>query len=297
MDTVGFIGLGRLGSQIASSVLDAGYAVVCSPRGRVGELVDRGARVVGDGSPRAVAQAADVVLTCLPASALPAVFLGDDGLLTAAGAPPIVVDLSTASLAVKEQVREAAAARGGEVLDCPVSGTPSMVAAGNGVIYASGARPAYERVGELLGAVSSNVRYLGAFGTGTKTKLVANLLALVHATATAEAMAFAAALGLDLDEVVEIVAASPAAVSGQFTVRAPLIARGRFDGDLVTVKDAREVLDNVTGAAATAGSSVPLTTTAKRLLDEFGARGEDESDPGKLALFLGPGRSVTDDLR
>lgn len=284
--TVGFIGLGRLGVPIVDRLLDAGRAVVCCRRGRSAEIVTKGAVVVGDGSPRAVAEAADVVFTCLPGGAVQAAFDGPDGLLAAEGDLPLVVELSVAPIDVKARLRARLLERGGDLLDCPVSGTPEMAAAGAAVIYGSGEPRAYARVAPLLEAISPGATYVGDAGNGMRMKYVANLLVLVHVAATAEAMAFATRLGLDLDTVVELVARSPAAASGQFAVRAPMIAKREFEGRLVDVRDAREVLEQVRDAARDVDAAVPLAATAKRLFDDIGERGDDDSDPGKLVVLL-----------
>ncbi len=67
---VGFIGVGRLGFPLAARLVESGAEVVCCARGRSGELVVKGASIAGDGSPRAVAQAAGIVFTCLSAEVL-----------------------------------------------------------------------------------------------------------------------------------------------------------------------------------------------------------------------------------
>jgi 3-hydroxyisobutyrate dehydrogenase len=284
--TVGIVGLGRLGLVVADRLLQAGYPVVCCARGRSAELVERGGRIAGDGTPRAVAEACDVLFTCLPSTAIEAAFAEPDGVLGAAGRLPVVLELSTAPIELKQRLRGQLVEHGSDLLDCPVSGTPAMVESGLGVIYASGDAATYSGAAHALTAVSPGLAYLGEFGTGSKMKYVANLLVLVHVTAAAEAMALARALGLDLPRVAELISASPAAVSGQFKIRAPMIAGGRFDGTMVTVRDAREVLGHVASAARGAGVRVPLASVAKDLLDEFGDEGEDDSDPGKLIQFL-----------
>lgn len=283
---LGFVGLGRLGLPVAQRLLEAGHRVVCCRRGRSQELVVLGATVPGDGSLRAVVEAADVVFSCLPGSAVGPVLGGEDGVLAADGPLPIVVELSTAPILEKETLRARLVERGGDLLDCPVSGTPAMVAAGVAVIYASGDRAAYDTVEQLLRVVSPGTEYVGDLGTGTRMKYVANLLVLAHVTATAEAMALAAALELDLDSVVQLVSRSPAAASGQFGIRGPMIAAGHFDGKLVEIRDVRENLEQVTQAGREVGLHLPLTSTAKALFDEMGDRGEDGNDPAKLALFL-----------
>jgi putative dehydrogenase len=282
--TVGFVGLGRVGLPLASLLVAAGHQVVCCRRGRSEELVAQGARVAGDGTPRAVAKAADVLFTCLPGDEIVAAFSGEDGILAAHVLPP-VVDLSMARLTDKQMLRDQVAECGGELLDCPISGTPQMAADRAAVIYASGERRTYDQVLGLLGELSPAQTYVGDFGAGTKLKCVANLLVGAHLTATAEAMAFAQMLGLDPRRSAELLSRSPAATSGQFQVRAPMIAAADYEGRLGTIEDLREVLAQVSEAAAAVGATIPLTTAVRRVYDEVDPS-ERQNDPAKLAALL-----------
>lgn len=283
--TIGFVGLGRLGLPVASLLLDAGYPLVCCKRGRSDELVSRGATIPGDGAPKDVAEVADVVFTCLNMGSIGPVITGKDGILAAANLP-VVIDLTTAPVTEKQGLRAQLNERGSDLLDCPVSGTPAMAAAKLATIFASGDRKTYDDIAELLTAVSPSSVYVGELGAGAKMKYIANLLAFIHVTAAAEAMALAANFDLDLDLVAQVISASPGATSGQFNIRAPMIAAGQFDGKLVTVKETREVLEQIASAAADAGASIPLLSVTKQLIDDFGDQGNDDSEPAKLTLSL-----------
>lgn len=287
--SVGIVGVGRLGLVVATRLLDAGYRILCCARGRSAELIAAGGELAGDGSPRAVAELADIVLTCLPSASLEAVVLGEDGILSAADRAPVVVELSIAPVDLKLRLAGRLAERGGSLLDCPISGTPDMVTAGKAVIYASSAAQIPEQVEAVLRTISPNYCFVGDLGDGMRLKYVANLLVMVHLAATAEAMALATRFGLDLDMVAELISRSPAAASGQFAVRAPLVAAGRFEGKLVDIRDTREVATQVAQAARDAGMSAPLVTLARELFDAAGARGDDDQDPAKLALLLAEG--------
>ena len=285
--TVGLVGVGRMGLPFAASLIDAGYEVVCCERGRSAELVEKGGAIAGDGSPRAVAEAADVVLTCLPNdAALEQVLAGDDGVLAAEGEAPLVVELSTVSIPLMESLQERIAAGGGDLLDCPVSGTPPMAEAKEAVIFASGDRGSYEKASELIAAMAPKNVFVGPIGAGTNFKYVANLLAFVHVTAAAEAMAFASAAGLDLNMVAGVISKSPGATSGQFNIRAPMIAEGNFGNALVTVEMMREVCDQICARADEVGASTPLIEVVRDLYAEFAAQGDADSDPGKLSVYL-----------
>ena len=285
--TIGFIGIGRLGLPFALNLAEAGYDVVGCERGRSGELVAGGARIAGDGSARAVAEAADVVFTCLPNdAALQSVVESGDGLLAAGSPAPTVIDLSNVSIPLMESLRDQLAAAGGDLLDCPVSGTPPMAQERKAVIFASGNRASYDRVADVIKAVAPVHVFVGDVGAGMNFKYVANLLAFVHVTAAAEAMAFAAAAGLDLKLVAAVISQSPGATSGQFNIRAPLMAEGKFESTMVTVDQMRQVCEQICTHAEEVGAATPLVGVVRDLYEGFAAQGEGESDPGKLVLYL-----------
>jgi L-threonate 2-dehydrogenase len=284
--TVGFIGLGRLGLPLAAQLVAAGYDVVAPSRGRTAELAELGGRIAGDGSARAVADVARVVCTCLPAGGgLAAAVEGDAGILAAREAP-LVIDIGSTALEEKARIRDLLRTRGGDLLDAPISGTPDMAAAGKGVIYSSGDPATHERVTDVLKAMSPGTVYVGDFGAGSRLKHVSLLLACVHTAAAAEAMALAEAFGLDLHRVAEVVAASPGAASGQFAIRAPMLAEGDFEGRLVTVDTTREALDKLAEAAEAVDADIPLLSVVRRLLAEAAAAGEGQCDPGVVMRRL-----------
>jgi 3-hydroxyisobutyrate dehydrogenase-like beta-hydroxyacid dehydrogenase len=278
--------VGRIGVPLIEMLLADGYSVVCCERGRSSDAVELGATVAGDGTPRAVADAAAIVCTCLPDKALDDVVAGPDGVLAAGGPTPTIIDLSTAEVDRKERLREMLVAAGGEMLDCPISGTPEMVKSGRGVVYASGTPEAHARVEPVLHVLSPNGSYVGDFGAGTTMKFVANYLAFLHLTVTAEAMAFARGAGLDLQQVADIVSQSPGATSGQFGIRAPRIAAGDFEPRQGTVDMLCEIADQIADVAERGGVSTPLFSTMRSLFRDIADRGEGASDPCRLTLEL-----------
>lgn len=280
--TVGFVGVGRLGLPLASALLEAGFDVACTIRGKSAELVERGGMIPGDGTVQAVAEASDVVVSCLPTTAALHEFVdGPNGLLSAERVPS-VIELSTLSISLKEQLRQRLLARESDMLDAPVSGTPAMVTARIAVIYASGDHSIHSRVEDVLRAMSPHYVWVGEFGTGLRMKLVAQYLGLAHVTATAEAMAYAKLSGLDLHQVTELVASSPGAVSGQFKIRAPLIAAGQFDGKLVTVAMTLKDIDEVLSYGAEIDAGMDMIKVAKKHFRRLEADGYIDSDPAKL---------------
>jgi 3-hydroxyisobutyrate dehydrogenase-like beta-hydroxyacid dehydrogenase len=284
--TVGFIGVGRLGLPLAQGLLDAGFAVVTTKRGRSDELVAAGGIIAGDGTPRDVAEAADVIVTCMPsAAAFEEVIDGPDGILRAEKTPP-VIESSTLPLAVKRDVRMKLVDRQAQLIDAPVSGTPPMVQMKIAMIYASGDRDAFLQHEEVLRAMCPKVTYVGTEFSGSKFKFVAQFLATIHVTATVEAMVYAAQAGLDLQQVAELISTSPGATSGQFQIRAPMIAAGNFEAKLVTVDMTLKDVDEVIAYAREIGAPTDLSTVVADRFHRLSEAGLGNAEPAALFRAL-----------
>lgn len=196
---MGVVGLGTMGGAMARHLLAAGYRVVgfdVAPDA-TRALADAGGEHVG--GPAEVAARAGVVVLSLPsASAFADVVAGPGGLTSApAGGAGVVVETSTLPLEVKEQGRHQLADTGVVLLDCPISGTGAQMARRDAVFYLSGDDDAAAMVRPMLETLGAGVFALGAFGNGTRLKLVANHLVTIHNAAAAEALALARAAGVD----------------------------------------------------------------------------------------------------
>ena len=210
------------------------------------------------GSPADVARDADVVVTSLPsAGALLAVLDGDDGVGAAARAGLVIVETSTLGHDTKEDGRARAAAWGGTLLDCPMSGTGQQARDGDLIAYLSGEDVAKRRARPVLAGFTREQYDLGPFGRGTAMKLVANLLVAVHNAAAAEALLLAQRAGLDLQDVLAAVG-DGAGGSRMLQVRGPLMAAGRYEPATATV--ATMLKDNalIAAFAASVASPTPL---------------------------------------
>ena len=245
---VGIIGLGIMGSAYAGNLLAAGWPVVGF------DIDDRAAAAFSDlggqaaTSPRDVAQECPVVLVALPSEdAFESVIGGPDGLASARRPDLVICEMSTLSLETKSRGHEVIRQSGGDLLDCPVSGTGAQAAVGDLVIYASGTEASVERCRPVFDAIGRETRYAGAFGNGTRLKLVANLLVTIHNVAAAEALLLAERSGLDLQMVFDAIATG-AGTSRMFEVRGPMMVEGRYEPATmkqdVFLKDIRLILDH-----------------------------------------------------
>jgi 3-hydroxyisobutyrate dehydrogenase len=167
--TVGWIGTGRMGIQLATRLLEAGYDVAAwnRTRSKCEPLAARGATVAD--SPAALA-GRDIVFVMVSADRdLEAVVLGEGGLLTGDAAPRVIADSSTVSPAASARIREAAAARGSAFLAAPVSGNPKVITAGKLTVAVSGPRDAFDLARPLLERFGRGVTYVG---DGEQARLV-----------------------------------------------------------------------------------------------------------------------------
>lgn len=196
--TVGVIGLGRMGLPIAVNLIDRGFPVIGFRRTPTPEMAEAG--VVAAASPAELADRADVVLSILPdLAAIREVVLGPAGTLSALRPGTVHIEMSTVDVTDKAAVRDRVQAAGGDLLDAPISGSPSMVAPRMATTFASGCAESIDAVVEVLAAISGPWVRAGEFGQGAHFKYIANLLLAVHTVAAAEAMVLARRSGLDLE--------------------------------------------------------------------------------------------------
>jgi 3-hydroxyisobutyrate dehydrogenase-like beta-hydroxyacid dehydrogenase len=225
IERVGFAGLGAMGGGIAQRLLDAGYEVVGwnRTRERAQPLLDAGMGWAE--TPRELAASVDVLFTMLTnTEAVEATAGGTDGLLAGLSEGTVWADISTiapdASVALAERARET----GAWFLDCPVSGSPATLAAGQMSVMVGGDRAAFDRVEEVLRAIGPKVTYIGPNGHAILAKVAINLALVVSVTALAEGLALVEKAGVDraalVDAVLKSVIASP--VVGY---RAPLLVQ------------------------------------------------------------------------
>jgi L-threonate 2-dehydrogenase len=275
--TVGLVGLGLLGGAVAARLRGAGHAVI--GHDVVPACVERLLALGGAAAKSAaeVAARAEVVCTLLPSlGAVEEAILGADGVLAGARPGLAVCQMSTISPALTERLARETAARGFVFLDCPVSGTSGMVAAGHGVIFVGGERSAYERWRPLLESILPSAVHVGTAGQAMLLKLVANLLVALNSASAAEALALAQRGGLDPQMVLEVLKTG-AATSRMLDVRGPLMVRGEFPAQMkldLFMKDLHLIQD----AAGAVGARLPLTDVAERLYAAAQAAGHGTED-------------------
>ena len=222
MNKVGFIGLGTMGAPMAMNLLNAGHELYFYTRREpvVKQFRDAGAISVGNCAE--VAEAAEVIITIVPADReVEQVLVSDTGVIAGGGPGKLVVDMSTISPSTVRRVATRLETVGMSMLDAPVSGGPSGAKAGKLSIMAGGSEDDFMRVFSIFKVLGEKIFHLGPLGAGQTTKLVNQLLSGSIMTLIGEAMSVAKAAGLDLSQVVDLISAS----SGNSTM---LAARAKF---------------------------------------------------------------------
>ena len=259
MAELGFIGLGAMGGRMVKRMLDAGHSVTGYNRtpSKARWLLDAGMRWAN--SPRAVAQAADVVFSMVTSTdALHAIANGPDGLLAGIGPGKVYVDMSTVSPAASRELAGLVAATGARMLDAPVSGSLVTLEQGQLSIMVGGNQDAFERVKPILLDIGPKVTYVGANGLAVTLKIAINLSLAVQFLAFSEGVLLAEKSGIARETAVDVmlhsVIASPALrYRGPFVLEMP--AQAWFDANMMQ-KDM--VLAQEMGRAL----DVPLPTVA-----------------------------------
>lgn len=197
METIGFIGLGHMGGNMAARYLDAGYTVHGEAQSREGAewLIDKGLGWVD--TAREVAAAADVVLTSLPSDdVVRSVAEGSEGILAGLDAGKIWVDVSTLSPRASRELAAQVRGTGAEMLDAPVSGSVPQVKSGTLTIMVGGDAKAYARVEPILRVLGTPTR-VGENGHGLVLKLAVNISLAVQMLAFSEGLLLARRDGID----------------------------------------------------------------------------------------------------
>jgi 3-hydroxyisobutyrate dehydrogenase-like beta-hydroxyacid dehydrogenase len=266
MDRVGVIGLGKMGLPIAMNLMSRGFHVTGYRRSGSPELVKAGG--VAAASPAEVAAQADVILSVVPAAEdVEEIICGPDGTLSQLKEGTIHIEMSTIEVERKASLRDMVRARGGDMLDCPISGSPGMVAPRLATTFASGDETSVEAVKAVLGAISGPWVYTGPFGTGAQMKYIANMLLAVHTVAAAEAMALARRSGLDL-ELVQRTLDNSIASSAIWQQRGPLMAERAWSPAPGPVHTLHPILEQIEGHAAKAGLPTSVFAAAKEVFDK-----------------------------
>jgi 3-hydroxyisobutyrate dehydrogenase len=228
-ERIGWIGTGIMGNPMCGHLLDGGYGVSVFTRTRIKaqNLIDRGARWLN--SPRFVAEESDIVFTMVSyPSDVREVTLGPDGVLAGLKKGCIVVDMTTSSPGLAEEIHAEAASKERLTLDAPVSGGDIGARNATLSIMVGGDRTAFDRVLPLFKLMGDKINYMGGAGKGQHTKMANQIHIATTMIGAVESLLYAGRAGLDLDGVIQAIGSGAA---GSWTINnlGPRIVRRNFD--------------------------------------------------------------------
>ena len=214
--SIGFTGMGHMGSHMAQRLLDAGYRLTVYDRTyeKAQEVGQRGAQVVH--TPRELAAGCQVVMVCVTDdSAQEDVMFGPEGALAGVHSDSVVIDLSTVSPGASRRLYQAMKEKNVPMIDAAISGSVPQVDQGSLVIFVGGDHGTFEQCKPILNVLGQKSFYMGASGMGTTMKLVVNTLLGLGMQALAEAIALGEKAGLEKGLLLDVLGQTAVLTPGQ----------------------------------------------------------------------------------
>jgi 4-hydroxybutyrate dehydrogenase/sulfolactaldehyde 3-reductase len=286
MNMVGFVGLGRMGRPMASNLSRKGFrlAVHDINRDAVAELELLQAKGVAN-----VAEASrdsDIVITMLPNSAVvEQIVAGEGGILQHAKRGTLIMDMSTVSPETTDALAARAAEKGIAFVDAPVGRLAAHADRGESLFMVGAAPKDFERVKPLLEAMGNTIYHCGPVGTGTRTKLVNNFLAVASCQFNAEALALSQRFGLDLQRTLDVLYGTTA-VNGQLKINWPAKVLAGDTTPGFTIDLAHKDLTLILEAANAARVPMPMGAAAREAFSAARASGFGGADFSAMADAL-----------
>ncbi|MEX0780905.1 MAG: NAD(P)-dependent oxidoreductase [Balneolales bacterium] len=246
MNSVGWIGTGVMGGNMCKHLLDAGYNVNVYNRtpSKAEPLIKQGA--IWCSSPAEVARQSTFIFTIVGyPKDVEALILGGDGVVENAEKGSYVIDMTTSTPALAEQIYTVAAQKGIKVLDAPVSGGDIGAKAGSLAIMAGGDKGTYDVVMPYFDLMGENIAFMGGPGKGQHTKMSNQILIAGTMIGVVESLLYAHKSDMNLEAVIDVIGKG-AASSWSINQLGSKIARGDYEPGFFIkhfVKDMRIALD------------------------------------------------------
>jgi 3-hydroxyisobutyrate dehydrogenase len=284
MARIGFIGLGNMGLPMLRNLLAAGHAVTAFD---VVASARDAAAAAGAGAARSaveVASTAEVVITMLPEGRhVREVYLGVDGVIAAAVDGALLIDCSTIDVATTRAVWQAAAERGLEMVDAPVSGGVAGAANATLTFMVGGEESAVARARPILEQLGATIVHTGPSGSGQAAKICNNMMLAIAMIGVAEAFTMAQRLGLSAEALFQVASRSSGqswALTGYCPVPGLVPsspANRNYEPGFTTAMMAKD-LRLAQDAASSVDVATPLGSEARNLYALFKGRGHGELD-------------------
>ena len=276
METIGFVGLGKMGTPIAVNIQKAGYPMVVydAREEATRPLLEGGARLAG--SPAEVARLSDVVATCLPRpQVVEQVVTGPEGILEGIRPGGIYLDISTCGPNLIRSLEPLFQQEGAHVLDTPILSSPRDALDRGLIVMVGGDRAIFERLQPILNTFSDKVVYAGGLGTANICKLVHNMTSIAMQQVVAEGLSLGVKAGVELSVLLD--SGSRGAV-GVMRDRLATVFQGRFDPPVFTLDLARKDIGLATDLARQSGVPMPVANLVEQIMMQAMNRGWGEQD-------------------
>jgi 2-hydroxy-3-oxopropionate reductase len=281
---LGFIGLGIMGTPMASHLLAAGPSVFVNTRSQVPQELLNSAAIVCS-SAAEVASKADIIITMVPDTPdVEKVLFGENGIATGISKGKIVVDMSSISPIASKEFAQKINALGCEYLDAPVSGGQLGAKSATLTIMVGGSEATFAKVKPVFELMGKNITLVGENGAGQITKVANQIIVALNIEAVAEALVFAAKAGADPAKVREALMGGFAS-SKILEVHGERMIKRTFDPGF-RIELHQKDLSLALSSAKTLGVSLPNTATAQELLNSCSAHGGKAWDHSAMVKAL-----------
>src|ERR671915_1464364 len=285
-EKVGFIGLGIMGKPMAKNLMEAGYELVLYNRTleKAEELAEDGA-AEGAANPREVAESSEIIVTMLPDSPdVRNVIAGESGVLEGIREGSLVVDMSTISPVVTEELAEKVRERGASMLDAPVSGGDVGAIEGALSIMVGGSEEDFERARPLFDVMGKAATHVGPTGAGQVVKACNQIVVALTIEAVSEALVLGSKGGVAPEKLVE-------ALSGGLAGSAVMEAKKEkfFSHDFepgFRIELHHKDLGIALAAGREYGVVLPVTAIVDQMLEASKAKGRGDRDHSALLTLL-----------
>jgi len=293
MTHIGFIGLGNMGRGMAANLVRKGETLV------VHDVVDapvQALKTLGAGAAATVAElagACEIIFTMLPTTAVVAEVVGGPaGILAHAKPGAIVVDMSTIDPLATDRLAAAAAARGIAFADAPVGRLASHAERGESLFMVGAADETFTRIHPFLEKMGTTIHHCGGVGTGMRTKLVNNYLAIISCQLNAEAVALSQRFGLDLAKTLEVIHGTTA-TNGQLKIAWPAKVLAGDTAPGFTIDLAHKDLTLIVEAANAVKVPMPVAAVAREAFSAARAAGKGAQDFSSIVDVLCDGAGIS----
>jgi 2-hydroxy-3-oxopropionate reductase len=285
-EKVGFIGLGIMGCPMAENLMEAGYDLVLQNRSpeKAERLAEEG-NATAAGSPREVAEACDIVITMLPDSPdVEAVVAGEGGILEGIRDSALLVDMSTISPVVTEELAAKAEDKGASMLDAPVSGGDVGAIEGTLSIMVGGSEEDFERARPLFEVMGGAVTHVGPAGTGQVVKAANQIVVALTIEAVSEALVLGSKGGVAPEKILDVLGGGLAGNKVMEVKREKMLEHSFDPGFRLELH--HKDLGIALAAGREYGVTLPVTAIVDQMLETLKMRGKGDRDHSAILTLI-----------